>query len=440
MEAPFTCCNAEGGPTSPASSLQGDLLSSAAQALAVQKLEDEGAELILLEDLQAVMHEVAADIKAWSSSNFAVVKRLQDAERNQGSVELMRSLPDEGRLVAVKRMPTKWVCKDSKEFGEQHPKSSERPWVDLGLLRKLNALSFPFVCTLHKVLRSPDETFVVSSYCTEGDLFTWCGKETVPSPGKNREKHMLPIVAQIFTAVRWLHEFGIAHRDLSLENILLTRTDAGDLCVKIIDFGMSTLAQVCGREVRGKLAYQAPEMHEESHYDGFLADGFALGVVLFGMAAQDYPWSCTKRKSCQLFEYVSMFGLRRFLENRKLRQGNGERLIQVFSPALTELMAALLEIQPSCRPSLGEQCFSPEATGRNRRSVWDLAWVHGGTDSPNSAARGRTASTLSACGAQGIVRLTTLDRQRSDCSESGSRKMVRCWHGSCFPWSAKVWR
>ncbi|CAK0819824.1 unnamed protein product [Prorocentrum cordatum] len=37
---------------------------------------------------------------------------------------------------------------------------------------------------------------------------------------------MQPIVLQIFTAVRWLHELGIAHRDLSLENVLLTHGSA----------------------------------------------------------------------------------------------------------------------------------------------------------------------------------------------------------------------
>jgi serine/threonine protein kinase len=236
-------------------------------------------------------------------------------------------------------------------------------------------VGFAFVCDLNGVYRSSDETFVVTSFCTEGDLFAWCDRENVPRPGVDREKQMLPIVTQIFTAVRWLHELGIAHRDLSLENILLTDPGGGELHVKVIDFGMATLNQTVRREVRGKQSYQAPEMHTEAEYDTFLADAFAIGVVLFAMAAQDYPWTCTKRNACQLFEYVSMFGLRRFLEKRKLRKGNGEYLIDVFSPAFTEVVEAMLQTQPRQRACFGEHCLSEQVTGKARRNIWEMKWL-----------------------------------------------------------------
>ena len=38
---------------------------------------------------------------------------------------------------------------------------------------------------------------------------------------------MLPIVGQIFVAVRWLHDLGVAHRDLS--PLGAKATDAGDV-------------------------------------------------------------------------------------------------------------------------------------------------------------------------------------------------------------------
>lgn len=74
----------------------------------------------------------------------------------------------------------------------------------------------------------------------EGDLFEWCFRPTVPAPGVEREAHMRPIVAQLLVAVRWLHGLGIAHRDLSLENVLLEDSGA-ELRVKLIDFGMATM-------------------------------------------------------------------------------------------------------------------------------------------------------------------------------------------------------
>lgn len=332
------------------------------------------------QDLQDAMEQVADAVKPWDSGEFGVVKQLQDAIRNHGRVELMRH--KDGRQVATKRMPNRWVRSGPADFAAQYPSASEKPWFDLGFVRHLNSVGFPFACELCGVFRDAEETFVITEFCSEGDLFAWCDWESVPRPGLEREKHMLPIVAQICTAVRWLHDLGIAHRDLSLENILLHDEGGGHMAVKVIDYGMGTLNRMCRREVRGKQSYQAPEMHLEAEYDTFLCDEFAIGVVLFAMAAQDYPWTCTKRNACQLFEYVSMFGFRRFLDKRKLRKGNGEFLIDVFSPEFTEVLEALLQVQPKARASLGEACFGEQAgaSEKPRKNVWELGWLEGAGD------------------------------------------------------------
>mmetsp|Transcript_16415 Transcript_16415/g.41770 ORF Transcript_16415/g.41770 Transcript_16415/m.41770 type:complete len:427 (-) Transcript_16415:194-1474(-) len=377
----------KGGPPSdePPPSERGPILPEAPKVQAPATLTVvETVAPLGLEDLEAAMQQVSDDVTHWSNAGCVSVRNLQDAIRNHGRVDLMRCTKDGDRMVAVKRMPNKWVRNGPKEFAEQYPTASEKPWGDIGLLRKLNTVGFPYVCDLAGVYRSNEETFVVTSFCTEGDLFAWCDRENVPRPGRDREKTMLPIVTQIFTAVRWLHELGIAHRDLSLENILLTDVGGGELHVKVIDFGMATLSQTCRREVRGKQSYQAPEMHTEAEYDTFLGDAFAIGVVLFAMAAQDYPWTCTKRNSCQLFEYVSMFGLRRFLEKRKLRKGNGEYLLDVFSPAFTEIIEAMLQTQPKQRACFGEHCLSEQVTGKPRRNIWEMKWLEG-VGSPNAS-------------------------------------------------------
>jgi len=321
--------------------------------------------------LTEVMDDVSRRVKDWEQGGFTLVKQLQEAVRNHGRVELMRSPASEGsKLVAVKRMPTKWVRNSPSEFAEYYPAASERPWYDIGIVRKLNLVGFPYACTLMGVFRDQDTTFVASSLATEGDLFGWCDRD--PPPGLAREEIMQPLVGQMFSAVRWLHNLGIAHRDLSLENILLTDTGSDGLQVKVIDFGMASLTQKVRREVRGKQSYQAPEMHMEPEYDTFLADIFALGVVLFAMAAQDYPWTSTKRNACQLYEYVSLFGFRKFLEKRRLRKGNGEHLIEVFSPAFVDLLDGLLEVDAKERLTLGEVCF-----GKERKSVWNMKWTEG---------------------------------------------------------------
>lgn len=331
-------------------------------------------------ELKLSMDKVSEDAQPWDNGSFTLVHNLPDAIKNNSRVLLMkRCEADGGHFVAVKRMPTEWVRRAPKEFKKHHPDTSENPWVDLGLIRQLNTLGYPYVCDLIGVFHDDVETYVVTSYCTGGELFGWCDSEL--RHGKDREAVMLPIATQFFHAVRWLHDYGIAHRDLSLENIIMSVSVNGDLQVKMIDFGMATLDQTSQMEVYGKQSYQAPEMHEKAPYNNFLVDVFALGVVLFAMAAQDYPWTTTKPSVCKFFEYVGMFGFRKFLEKRKLRKGNGEYLIEVFTPPFIEVLEGLLEMKPWMRISLGEaQLPSKDVVGR--ASVWDLEWFQGVTFAP----------------------------------------------------------
>jgi len=332
------------------------------------------ASFLTPDGLLDTMKQVAADVTEWTPTAFVLVRQLQEAIRNHGRVDLMRRKDSQGgQLVAVKRMPTRWVTAGPEEFSSRYPSASERPWFDIGLVRYLNRLRFPFVCDLFAIFSDSEATYVVTSLATEGDLFAWCERE--PKPGSKREVLMLPLATQIFAAVRCLHEIGVAHRDLSLENILLTDCGGGELRIKIIDFGMATLTQKCTNEVRGKQSYQAPEMHSSAKpYDAFSTDTFALGVVLFAMAAQDYPWTSTKRGQCQLFEFVTMFGLQKFVSKRKLRKGSGEYLIEVFSPMFLEVLSQLMELQCEKRASLGESCY-----GTTKPSIWDAEWLGGVT-------------------------------------------------------------
>ena len=42
---------------------------------------------------------------------------------------------------------------------------------------------------------------------------------------------------QLFLAVYYIHQKGIIHRDLKLENLLISQPDSDE--IKIIDFGLS---------------------------------------------------------------------------------------------------------------------------------------------------------------------------------------------------------
>lgn len=310
----------------------------------------------------------SSEVCSWLPSRFESIRKLQDATRNRGQVFLMRDTVDD-KLVAVKQMPTRWVRSSHTDFVIEHPSETEMPWQDVGSIRFLNNVGYPYACNLLGVYRDDASTYVVTSFATEGDLFSWC--EAGVAPGLEREVVVQPLARQIMESVQQLHDLSIVHRDLSLENILMT-SEGGGLHIRIIDFSMASTSRRFRNCVRGKASYQAPELHTDHEYDAFLSDAFSLGVTLYAVLLKDYPWLSTRPGGCKCFEYVRKHGFRSYLSKRKLRNSNA-RVSEFISEPLKRLLEGLLAIDPAERLTLGERNWE---TGR--RSVWDESWMHDG--------------------------------------------------------------
>ncbi|KAF1838976.1 kinase-like protein [Decorospora gaudefroyi] len=100
--------------------------------------------------------------------------------------------------------------------------------------------------------------------------------------------------AKATEAVAHMHEQGIAHRDLKVENILVAR----DGTVKLIDFGSSAPSRNMVTRARlnswanwiGTPITMAPEVHGEAFYDMEKADVWSLAVVFVRLWLGVYPW------------------------------------------------------------------------------------------------------------------------------------------------------
>mmetsp|Transcript_27368 Transcript_27368/g.78862 ORF Transcript_27368/g.78862 Transcript_27368/m.78862 type:complete len:497 (+) Transcript_27368:121-1611(+) len=311
-------------------------------------------------------------VQKWGRG-YKQVRTLAQAEANYGSVELMELLA-KGTMAAVKHMPRDWTKSGPDEFDRCWPEASERPWYDYGVVQYLQKHDFPYICQMLGTYQDETTTYFASAFASRGDLFNWLRRTNLP-PGSKREAAMRPIFVQLVKAVCHLHDLGITHRDLSLENVVLHGAKGEEPQLKLIDFGMATVHRT-SEDVRGKPPYQAPEMHEAQEHDTFVSDAFAVGVIGFAMAAGDYPWLSTKPGGCKNFTRATDGGffslLMRWEASCGPAVGHGP-LADSFTEPLQEMLEGLLAAEPSSRLTLRESCWNYENC--SRQHVTEMEWL-----------------------------------------------------------------
>jgi serine/threonine-protein kinase Chk1 len=177
-------------------------------------------------------------------------------------------------------------------------------------------------------------------------------EKCLPANELEREVAVRPLMRSVMEAVSQIHSQGVAHGDLSLENVLLTADHMDpEAALRVIDFGAATGGIAAG--LRGKPSYQAPEVHLDSVYDAFVADAFSVGVMLFTLTVGNYPWKSSRPHICPMFKFCSERGLVPYLAKRKLRIGQRTvSLMDVLSQELVSLLEGLLSFDSSQRLSV----------------------------------------------------------------------------------------
>lgn len=151
----------------------------------------------------------------------------------------------------------------------------------------MKILKHKHVVNLIEVLQTTKHIYIVLELVTGGELF-----DKIVQAKRFNEDQARRYFQMLINGIEYCHAQGIAHRDLKPENLLL---DANDN-LKISDFGLSALSEgVDGRQkllmtTCGTPNYVAPEVLLEQGYDGFKADIWSAGVILFVMLAGYLPF------------------------------------------------------------------------------------------------------------------------------------------------------
>ena len=110
------------------------------------------------------------------------------------------------------------------------------------------------------------------------------------------ERQASNIMYQIVSGIKYLHQYGIAHRDLKPDNIMITQQNDFGI-IKIMDFGLSKILSPKEKMVDGygSLSYVAPEVLLRTPYNKEV-DIWSMGVILFYMLSGHLPFRGSKEE------------------------------------------------------------------------------------------------------------------------------------------------
>ncbi|CAZ83469.1 unnamed protein product [Tuber melanosporum] len=205
---------------------------------------------------------------------------------SMGKVKLARKL-DTSEQVAVKIVPRQ-VIQDQgidpatgQPYPPRHDDSKEVRTAREAAIVTL--LDHPYICGMRDVIKTNNHWYMLCEYVNGGQMLDY-----IISHGRLKEKQARKFGRQIASALDYCHRNSIVHRDLKIENILISKT--GD--IKIIDFGLSNLFSPRShlKTFCGSLYFAAPELLQAKQYIGPEVDVWSFGIVLYVLVCGKVPF------------------------------------------------------------------------------------------------------------------------------------------------------
>ncbi|KAF8631661.1 hypothetical protein AX17_005062 [Amanita inopinata Kibby_2008] len=144
-------------------------------------------------------------------------------------------------------------------------------------------LHHPYICGMREMIVHQHHYYMVFEYVNGGQMLDY-----IISHGRLRERVARKFARQIGSALEYCHQNNVVHRDLKIENILISQTGN----IKIIDFGLSNLYDPVSQlsTFCGSLYFAAPELLNARVYTGPEVDVWSFGVVLYVLVCGKVPF------------------------------------------------------------------------------------------------------------------------------------------------------
>ncbi|XP_045340364.1 serine/threonine-protein kinase 33 isoform X4 [Leopardus geoffroyi] len=200
-----------------------------------------------------------------------------------------------------KETETKWAIKkvNKDKAGSSAVKLLERE------VNILKSVKHEHIIHLEQVFETPKKMYLVMELCEDGEL-----KEILDRKGHFSENETRWIIQSLASAIAYLHNKDIVHRDLKLENIMVKSSFTDDnnemnLNIKVTDFGLAVKKQgrseamlqtTCGTPI-----YMAPEVINAHDYSQ-QCDIWSIGVIMYILLCGEPPFLASSEE--KLFELI----------------------------------------------------------------------------------------------------------------------------------------
>ena len=219
-----------------------------------------------------------AQLTTGLSRRFRIVREL--GAGGMGAVFLAEQIQLGNRPVALKVLLRKLL--DDPEF----------------LLRFQNEaastarIHHPNVVTIYESGQTDDGTPYIAMEYLEGETL----RKTIQRRGALPVAECAEILQQVARGLGAAHRLSIIHRDLKPDNIFLTRSEEGELAVKVVDFGIAKLRESATHTVTG-MVLGTPQYMSFEQASGMRSDTldarsdlYSLGIIAYEMLTGRLPF------------------------------------------------------------------------------------------------------------------------------------------------------